>query len=103
MCGRHSALNISFSRRARKDLASIRDYISDFDEQRAEAVILRILQSIRMFDRFPLLGRPGRVEETREFVIPGLPYIVIYEIASETEIVILSIVHERMNYPDADD
>jgi toxin ParE1/3/4 len=52
-----------------------------------------------MFERFPLLGREGGVANTREFPIPGLPYIIVYKIESETDIDILTIIHGHQNYP----
>ena len=45
------------------------------------------------------MGRPGRVADTRELVIPGLPFIVPYA-EYDGEIVILRIVHTSMEWPD---
>lgn len=52
-----------------------------------------------MFGQFPLLGRAGRVEGTREFSVVGLPYVIVYAIRSESEIDILSVLHTRRLYP----
>ena len=41
---------------------------------------------------FPFLGRIGKIEATRELVISHTPFIVIYEIKSET-IRILQVLH----------
>ena len=47
---------------------------------------------------FPLMGRVGKVEGTREFVIPGLPYVLIYEVNEET-IRIVRVLHGAQMWP----
>lgn len=52
-----------------------------------------------MFGQFPLLGRAGMIENTREFSVVGLPYLIVYRIASDTEVDVLTIIHTRRMYP----
>lgn len=52
-----------------------------------------------MFESFPLLGREGEVEDTREFAISGLPYTIVYRIVSAVELDILTVVHQSKLYP----
>ena len=92
-------MNVNFTPEARSDLKNIRAYIAGFDEAAAGRVVSRIRQVVQIFENFPLLGREGTVAGTREFSIPGLAYVVVYRIASETDIDILTIVHERQQYP----
>jgi toxin ParE1/3/4 len=92
-------LNINFTPRALADLQEINAYIAASNEVAAQRVLSRIQQVILMFERFPLIGREGKIVNTREFSIPGLPYIIIYKIASATELDILTIVHESRQYP----
>jgi addiction module RelE/StbE family toxin len=92
-------LNVSFTPQARDDLASIRDWIAEDDERAADRVIARIVQTAMMFGQFPMLGRTGVVEGTREFSVVGLPYLIVYRIASETEVDVLTVVHTRRRYP----
>ena len=50
------------------------------------------------------MGVAGRVEGTRERFIPGTPYVVVYEIFSQTDLYILRIRHTSMKWPpEADD
>ena len=50
-------------------------------------------------DRMPARGRVGRIPGTRELVVPGLPYIVHYEVA-DTAVQILHIFHGARNSPE---
>ena len=46
----------------------------------------------------PEMGRPGRVEETRERVVSGLPYILPYYIKKK-EVRILAVMHTARKWP----
>lgn len=94
-------MNLSFTPQARDDLAAIREWIAADDDRAADRVISRIVQTAMMFAQFPLLGRAGRVEGTREFAVAGLPYLIVYAIVSESEVDVLTIVHTRRRYPDS--
>jgi toxin ParE1/3/4 len=52
----------------------------------------RILREIEGLIQFPKRGRPGRIAETRELVIPSLPYLVVYGV-KPAEVVIYRVVH----------
>ena len=52
-----------------------------------------------MIGQFPMLGRSGQVGGTREFAVVGLPYLIVYHIASETDLDILTVIHTRRRYP----
>lgn len=92
-------MNVNFTPEALSDLQNIRHYIAKHNEPAADRVISRIRQVVDIFGTFPLLGRPGIVEDTREFPIPGLPYIIVYQIASEADLNVLAVIHERQKYP----
>jgi len=92
-------LNVSFTPQARDDLAAIRDWIADDDPRAAERVVSRIIQTAMMFGQFPMLGRAGQVAGTREFSVVGLPYLIVYTIASETEVDVVTVLHTRRLYP----
>jgi toxin ParE1/3/4 len=92
-------LNVNFTPQARDDLAAIRDWIATDDERAAERVVSRLLQTAMMFGQFPLLGRVGQVEGTREFSVVGLPYLIVYVIASESDVDVLTVLHTRRRYP----
>jgi toxin ParE1/3/4 len=43
-------------------------------------------------------GRPGRLAGTRELVVQGSPYVVIYRVEADA-VVILRVVHGRQAWP----
>jgi toxin ParE1/3/4 len=92
-------VNVKFTPEALSDLRHIQHYISQYNPRAADDVISRIRQTVMIFERFPLLGREGRVEDTREFAIPGLPYTIVYRIVSPTDLDILTIIHQRLQFP----
>jgi plasmid stabilization system protein ParE len=91
-------LKVEFSRLARDDLFSIRDYIADSDPRIADQIALRILQSIRHLARFPEFGSEWSNTGTRALSIPGLPYRVHYRIAGQV-VEIITVVHTRRKLP----
>lgn len=91
---------VKFSQKALSDLDHIKDYITEQDrEERATLIVHRILQAVSILENFPLLGRAGRVTDTREFKITGLPYYAVYRFVDEAEISIIAIMHDRRQYP----
>lgn len=94
-------MRVNFTPEARDDLIAIRDWIAQDNERAAERVVSRIIQIAMMFGQFPKLGRVGDVAGTRVFVVPGLPYRIVYAIAAEKEIDVLTVMHTRRRYPPA--
>ena len=97
--GRNSDLNLNYTLQAVADLEQIQAHIAVDNPAVADLVVARILQSIAVLENFPLIGRQGRVEGTREWSITGLPYVAIYAISAETDLDILTIVHTRRQWP----
>jgi plasmid stabilization system protein ParE len=76
------------------DLERISVWIANDRPAAAVRAIERILESIERLAHFPLMGHAGRVEGTMEWVVPGLPYIVVYTAdARQDELVIISVFH----------
>lgn len=95
-------MNLYYTPDAIADLDSIHDFVAADSSAAAERVTARILQALAILESFPLIGREGRVLETRELSINGLPFIGVYRIATETDIEVISIVHTSRQYPPLD-
>ena len=93
-------MTLIWSPQAIGDLLSIRDYIGEENPEAAQAVVTAIVALIEaQLSRHPHAGRPGRVEGTRELVIPDLPYIVPYRVTGQA-IEILRVYHTSRRWPD---
>ena len=59
-----------------------------------------IAADARELQSFPRIGRPGRVEGTREIAFSPLPYIAVYEILdAQDEVRVLRILHGAQQWP----
>ncbi len=82
-----------------QDLKVIGTFIVEDNPSSAYRVLTKIKASADSLQQNPELGRHGRVEKTRELVVPGLPYILPYTLAKK-EIRILAVLHTARKWPD---
>lgn len=81
------------------DLEQARRYVEEHNPRAAERLWRRILTAVERLGALPGLGRPGRVEGTRELVVPRTPYIVAYTVIGD-QVMILSVIHSSRQWPD---
>jgi toxin ParE1/3/4 len=77
---------------ALKGLANARQYIAERNPTAAAGIFEAIISAIRRLADTPNIGRPGRVDGTRELVVVGTPYIVAYAVV-DNRINILAVQH----------
>ena len=83
---------------ARIDLQrNIERYAQD-DPLTAWRVNQEVLERSEILDDQPGIGRPGRVRGTREFVVTGTPFILVYRIHG-AQIEILRVLHGHQQWP----
>jgi toxin ParE1/3/4 len=85
-------LRLRFAAAAARDLESILDYIALDSPAGAESVGRAVMAAGERLTTFPDMGRPGRLPGTREFSLPGLPYLLVYEADSDA-LTILAVFH----------
>ncbi|MDA3869306.1 MAG: type II toxin-antitoxin system RelE/ParE family toxin [Gammaproteobacteria bacterium] len=85
---------------ARTDLLGIVDYISDDNPDAAQRVKDDIEMKAEKLPEFPKIGRPGRVEGTRELVVWS-NYILVYQEDALT-VRILRVLHAAQQWPPTD-
>ena len=83
---------------ARIDLQrNIERYAQD-DPLTAWRVNQEVLERAEILDDQPGIGRPGRVRGTREFVVTGTPFILVYRIQN-AQVEILRVLHSHQQWP----
>jgi toxin ParE1/3/4 len=93
-------MKIVWSPTARSDLRHIEAYIAERNPRVAAKVAQAILIGVEGLQRFPGIGRPGRVPDTRELVISSTPYIVPYRVVGQ-RIDIITVIHGARRWPDS--
>jgi addiction module RelE/StbE family toxin len=91
-------VNIRWSDEAVFELESIFAYIVQDNEDAAFRTVERIYAAMNNAASMPYIGRAGKKEGTRELVVSGTPYIVVYEILEET-IFLVTILHGAQKWP----
>jgi toxin ParE1/3/4 len=92
-------VKLRWSKRAIRRLASIHAYIAQDSPDAAARVAAVIIDAVQRLEQFPMMGRAGRIEGTRELVIPGLPYIIPYRIKNDS-VQIASVIHTSRKWPE---
>jgi len=94
-------MTIRWTQPANDDFLGIIAWIAANNPVAASSVGRRILDAVEWLDDFPFRGRLGRSSGTRELVISGLPYLVVYSVesADRRTVVILRVLHGAMLWP----
>jgi len=92
-------VRIVWTRFALADLDSVYEFIAPDNPAAAVAVIDRIEYAVDRLIRYPNMGRPGRITDTRELVVTGTPFIVVYSVRVR-QVEILGVIHGARRWPD---
>lgn len=91
-------MKVRYIRRALAHLSEIHAYIERERPGTAAAAGEAIQAALSNLSRFPEVGRLGRVDGTRELVVPRLPFVVAYRLAGN-HADILAILHAARRWP----
>lgn len=91
-------MRIAWAQFAIEDRLQIFEYISQENPVAAIDCDEEIGKQVDSLNRFPEIGRTGRVEGTRELVISGTPFIAAYKVEQQ-KIQILRVLHESQMWP----
>jgi toxin ParE1/3/4 len=88
-------VRLRFTAEAREHIAAIYSYVRDRNPVAATQVVARIRMAAEQLAEFPRMGHAGRVPGTHEWVVRGLPYIIVYQTgaADPDEVLVLAIFH----------
>ncbi len=91
-------MRLKWTHAASLDLDRVEEYISRDKPRAAIETVLEIIRHVGMLAEYPGMGRPGRVDGTRELTIAGLPYLVAYFHRGDT-VTVLRVLHGAMKWP----
>ena len=92
-------MNLYWSPSAIEDLKHLRAYITQDNPFAAAEVYSKILEAIERLRELPWMGRPGRVPDTRELVVPGTPLVIPYTV-TERGVEIIAVLHGARKWPE---
>lgn len=73
-------------------LQEIRAFIARDDPNAAARVTTRLVSVVQALIDYPFLGRPGVDPETRELIVGGTPYLILYQVKAK-QILIRTVWH----------
>lgn len=92
-------MRIEWSAAAVADLQTITEWIEqDRGHETANRVARAIYKAVQSLRTMPSRGRYGRLENTRELILPRLPYLIVYQIAEE-RLIVLNVLHGAQRWP----
>lgn len=91
-------MRIRWTPPAAADLQRISDYLKEHHPQYRQPTMRKLYEKIRALKDAPYIGRPGRIEGTREILFPPMPYIAVYRV-HEQSIEIWRIWHTKQDRP----
>jgi len=92
-------MKVIWTARARVELDEIADYAAPISASAALALVRRLRQAGKRLGEHPHMGRPGRVDGSRELVVNGTPYILPYRVR-DGRVEILAVLHASRQWPD---
>jgi addiction module RelE/StbE family toxin len=91
-------VHLKWTRPALGDLKEAGIFIASDNPEAAERMAERVREAVEYLMELPNMGRPGRVSGTRELVVSGTPFIVVYRVAAPA-VQILRVLHHARNWP----
>ena len=94
-------MEIRWLRKALQNLDSEATYIAKDDPAAAQMVVQRIHDAVGLLSENLALGHPGRIDGTRELVVPDTRYIVPYRVTPRlSRVEILRVFHTSRKLPE---
>ena len=91
-------MRLKWTAPAIRDLVSAGDFIAVDNPAAATKMAARVLEAVESLLEYPAIGREGRLSDSREMVVTGTPFIVIYRLRMPT-VQILRVLHHARQWP----
>jgi len=93
-------MKVVWTRKARHHLRAAYDYWADeTSADSAHTMLGRIFSAVERLEKFPEIGRRGRVAGTRELVVVPTPFLIAYR-AHPGKIEVLALLHGARKWPE---
>jgi len=93
-------MRLRYTQRAKTDLSEIYDFVAQENRHAAARIMTKIRDTLSSLIANPFMGRPGRIDGTRELIVTHFPFIVAYRLQNK-DIQVLAIIHTARLWPDA--
>jgi len=90
-------MRIKWLRLALNDINEIAEFIALDNPVAAPKVVSIIYDRVKLLSEHPNMGRHGRVANTRELVITGIPFIIPYRINNNV-LEVIRVFHSSMDW-----
>ena len=80
---RPDGLIVHVTERADAELNSAVAYLRGSSLRAADALHLAVERALDSLEQFPNRGRAGQIDGTRELVVPGAPYVIVYSVSGD--------------------
>lgn len=93
-------MRLRFSLRARSHLAAIKAFWGSRSQAHADHIGWSIQATARLLRDLPNIGHVGQVDGTREIIVRGLPFVIVYEISigDQDEVIVLAVFHTAQDH-----
>jgi len=97
----HESLPVKWTESAWADVDGITDYLlaEGMAFEAVEEYAQRIFKAPEYLAAFPGAGKPGRMPDTREWLVKNTPYALIYAVRDD-KVRILRVMHGSRRFPD---
>jgi toxin ParE1/3/4 len=92
-------MNVVWLRKASLALDLEYEYLAVRNPKAARLVFRRIVAITNRFQEFPVTGRRGHCDGTRELVVPGAPYVIVHRVSANA-VEILRVFHTSRDWPE---
>ncbi len=97
-------MSVRWTKKAFADLDAIYEVIVDDRLVAAKRILRTLLSCGEGLSRYPRRARPGRLPETREWVVSRIPYIIVHElrvshVSAKPDVLILRVIHGATHWP----
>jgi toxin ParE1/3/4 len=95
-------MKLVWSEQARQEWTAQYRFYLERNPDAARRVRQAVMEGAKRLRAHPKIGRPGRVEGSRELVISGTPFLLVYD-ENPARVEILHVYHGRQNWQESDE